>query len=149
VSTGVDLRIDFESIHPHTTPNAPATIPAELRVTVDELVDFYSNAWHVATMVLPLAATQDPLSVPPTGSPTLELHITHEQPETNARTRTTEQLVDLSIFGRTRQNQLRDLAIRVTTPLDQAHHEINSHVKTTLKRMAAGFGYTATETAVL
>lgn len=56
-------------------------------------------------------------------------------------------LVDLSIFGRTRKTQLGDLSVGVTTPLCQSAEEIDSLVRQALIRMANDFGFTAAETA--
>lgn len=58
-------------------------------------------------------------------------------------------LVDLSIFGRTRKTQLGDLSVGVTAPLGLSAEEIGSLVRQTLIRMASDFGFTGAETAQL
>jgi hypothetical protein len=54
----VDLCVDFDVIRPGHTATQPAEIPADLRVTLAELSEFFAYGWHVATMILPLAATR-------------------------------------------------------------------------------------------
>lgn len=143
----VDLRIDFDAIRPGLIPTAPAYIPAELRVTTSDLIDFFAQAWHVATMVLPLAATESPLDVPPAGAPRLELYIQNERPEMSGGDRTlrTLDMADLSVFGPTRRSQIRDLGVAVTTPLGLPEQEIASLVKRAMIRMADHFGFTAAD----
>jgi hypothetical protein len=71
------LRIDFDAVRP-----VPASvIAADLRVSLPELIDFFSMAWHNTTLVLPLAATHDPVEVAPAGAPRVELHIQNERPD--------------------------------------------------------------------
>ena len=57
VSAIVDLRVHFDVVRPTSVP----AIAADLRVTLPGLIDFFSAAWHTTTMVLPLAATDDPV----------------------------------------------------------------------------------------
>jgi len=145
------LSVDFDAIRPTATLTVPAHVPGELRVTLAELIDFFTQAWHVATMILPLAATEDPLDVPPAGAPRLELYVHNERPEMSGghRTLRTLDMVDLSAFGPTRRSQIRELAVAVTTPLGLPEQEIDSLVKRAMIRIAEDFGSTAADTARL
>jgi len=147
----VDLRIDFDAIRLGMTATAPAHIPAELRITTSELIDFFTQAWHVATMVLPLAATEDPLDVPPAGAPRLELYIHNARPEMSGENRTVRTLdvVDLSPFGPPRRSRIRDLSVAVTTPLGLPEQEITSLGKRAMIRLADDFGFTTADTSKL
>jgi hypothetical protein len=140
VSAIVDLRIDFDAVRPMPAP----VIPVDLRVALAELIDFFSTAWHITTMVLPLAATDEPAAVPPAGAPRLELYIQNERPDASgdARVLRTLDMVDLSAFGPTRRKQIRDLAVAVTTPLGLPQSEIDSLVRRALQRIAEDFGFT-------
>jgi hypothetical protein len=60
-----------------------------------------------------------------------------------------QDLVDLSVFGRTRKNQLRDLSVGVTAPLGLKTEEIGSLVRQALIRLASDFGFTGAGTAHL
>ena len=87
--------------------------------------------------------------VPPAGAPRLELYIQNRHPEASGGTRVlrTLDLVDLSVFGRTRRTQLGDLSVGVTAPLGLSAEEIGSLVRQALIRMAEDFGFTGAEAA--
>lgn len=141
VSALVDLRVDFDAVRP-----APAAvIAADLRVSLPELIDFFSMAWHITTLVLPLAVTHDPVEIAPTGAPRVELYIQNERPEASGDPRVlrTLDMVDLSTFGRARRKQIRDLAVAVTTPLGLPQPEIDSLVRRAMERIAEDFGFTS------
>jgi hypothetical protein len=125
VSSIVDLCVDFDAIQPTAGPTNPAQIQPELRITPGELVGFFTSAWQA------------------------ELYIQNRHPETagGSRTLRTLDLVDLSIFGRTRRTQLGDLSVGVTTPLGLSTEEIGPLVRRALIRMASDFGFTAAESA--
>jgi hypothetical protein len=140
--TVVDLRIDFAALAPSTTEGGRVQLPATSRVTITELIDFFGQAWNVGTMILPLAATDDPVHTQPAGAPRLEFYIQSERPETGGTNRTARALdmVDLSRLGAPRSRQPRDLSVAVTTPLGLPREEINEWVHRALDRMAADFG---------
>lgn len=132
----VDVRLDFEAMR----HDPSSTIP---RVTVAELVTYFSRAAWLATTILPVAAVEAPDSVPPTGAPRLELHVIGERPDAHgSRSFRTEQLVDLTRFGSTSRAHLGDLAIGITTPIDQPEKEVGQLVTRALVRMAHNFGFT-------
>lgn len=148
VSSIVDLCVDFDAIQRTAGPANPAQIQPELRVTPGELVGFFTSAWQAAT-ALPSTTGKNAVDIPPAGSPRMELYIQNRHPETAGGTRTlrTLDLVDLSIFGRTRRTQLGDLSVGVTAPLGLSAEEIGSLVRRALIRMASDFGFTAAESA--
>ena len=148
VSSVVDLCVDFDAIQPAAEPATPARIPPELRITPGELVGFYTSAWQAATALV-LATGEHAVEVPPAGAPRLELYIQNRHPEASGGSRVlhTLDLVDLSVFGRTRKTQLGDLSVGVTTPLGLNAEEIGSLVRRALIQMANDFGFTAADTA--
>lgn len=139
----VDLRVDFDAIRPGDAATQPAEIPADLQVTLAELTDFFARGWHVATMILPLAAIDDPIAVPPAGAPRLEFYIQSERPPAlgSIRTVRTLDMIDLGRFGAPRDRQTSDLMVAATTPLGQSEQEIESLVHDALDRMADDFGF--------
>jgi hypothetical protein len=146
----VDLSVDFEAIQPTAEPATPAQIPSALRITSDELVRFFTNGWGAAeTLILSTGHRADDL--PPAGASRLELYIQNRHPANSGGQRIlrTEDLVDLSVFGRTRSSQLRDLSVGVTAPLGPDTAEIDSRVRQALVRMASDFGFTGAESAQL
>jgi hypothetical protein len=147
----VDLCVDFEAIQPTTEPAAtPARVAPELQITSGELVGFFSSAWPTATALV-LTTGQQAAEVPPAGPSRLELYIQNRHPALRSGERVlhTEDLVDLSVFGRSRKSQLGDLSVGVTVPLDLDAEEIGALVRQALKRMASDFGFTGAETTQL
>lgn len=140
----VDLHVDFDAIRPgDAVTTQPAEIPVDLRVTLAELTDLVEHAWHVATMILPLAVTDDPIAVPPAGAPRLEFYVQSERPITlgGARTVRTLDMIDLDQLGAPRDNQTNDLMFAVITPLGLDKQEVESLVHEALDRMADDFGF--------
>ncbi|MEV6445104.1 hypothetical protein [Amycolatopsis sp. NPDC051716] len=140
--TVVDLRIDFTALAPAMASNAPLLIPVTLRVSMAELIEFFIQAWRVATMVVPLAALDDPISAQPAGAPRVELYIQSERPEYAGTDRTVRPLdmVDLSSLGVPRSSQSRDLSVAATAPLGLSGEDVDRWVRQALDRMAADFG---------
>lgn len=122
VQSIMDLRIAFDVL---PVSDGPPSTP-DMRISHAELIAFFSLAWHITTVVLPLAAVEDPIEVPPAGAPRLELYIVNERPDHSgeARTLQTLDMIDLSIYGSTRRQHLRDLAVAVTTHLGRSQEEI-------------------------
>lgn len=149
--SGVDLRINFDGLRSQSDSASATPIPAEFRLNHRDLIDFYTQAWHIATMVLPLAAAEDLLEVPPAGAPRLELHVKNEchHKADGARALSTTELIDLAVFGESRRRQIADLAVAVTTPLGLDFCEIASLVKRALVMMAEDTGFTAADSAML
>ncbi len=89
--------------------------------------------------------------MPPAGPSRLELYIQNRHPETSGGSRVlrTLDLVDLSVFGRTRKTQLRDLSVGVTAPLGLSGEEVGSLIRQALISMANDFGFTAADSARL
>ena len=146
----VDLCVDFDAIQPAAELATPAQIPSELQIRPGELVTFFTSGWQAAEALV-LATGQKAVDLPPAGASRLELYIQNRHPEGSGGQRVlrTQDLVDLSVFGRTRKSQLRDLSVGVTTPLGPATEEIGSLVRQALVRMASDFGFTGAESTQL
>ncbi|GAA0934445.1 hypothetical protein [Virgisporangium aurantiacum] len=141
VSTVMDLRVDFDAIRP---ASSTAVIAADLRLGLSELIEFFSVAWHLTTMILPLSATEDPVEVPPAGAPRLELYIQNERPDASGDPRVlrTLDMIDLSAFGRTRRKQIRHLAVAATAPLGLPQSQVDTLARQAMVRIAEDFGFT-------
>jgi len=148
VSSVVDLFVEFDAIQPAAEPVIPAHVPAELRITAGELASFYTSAWQAAETLI-LTTGEKAIDVPPAGAPELELYIQNLHPEANSGPRAlrTQELVDLSVFGKTRNIRLGDLSVGVTAPLGLSAEEISSLVRRAMIRMASDFGFTAADMA--
>jgi hypothetical protein len=86
-----------------------------------------------------LATGQRAVDLPPAGASRLEFYIQNRHPAGSGGEHIlrTEDLVDLSVFGRTRKSQLRDLSVGVTAPLGPDTEAIGSLVRQALVRMAS------------
>jgi hypothetical protein len=91
------------------------------------------------------------VEIPPAGPTRLKLYIQNRHPggAGGSRILRTLDLVDLSVFGRTRRTQFGDLSVGVKAPLGLTAEEIGSLVRRALRKMAADFGFTKAETAQL
>jgi hypothetical protein len=139
--TTVDLRVNFANLAP--APVTPLDVATSLRLRLADLIDFFTHAWPVATTELVLAATDDPLAVPPAGAPRLELYIQSERPDSpeNNPTMRTIDMVDLSALGSPRTSRPRDLSIGVTTPLSLPPTEIVTVLEEAILRMVEDAGF--------
>ena len=144
----VDLSIDFDAVRPGVSAGTPAHVPADLRIAPGEVAAFFSSAWQAA-MALPLAGTENLLETLPAGPPRLEFYIQNRRPEHSGGQRTvrTLDMVDLSVFGRTRRLQLTDLAVGITGPLGLSAEETSALARQAMIRMAEDYAFTGAETA--
>ena len=111
------MRLDFDAIQASSSSGAPAT-QDDIRLTREELIDFFAQAWNVTTTILPMVATASRLKSRPRRA-RLELHIQNERPENSGKPRAlrTFDLVDLSDYGKPRKTHYTDLSVGVTSPL--------------------------------
>jgi hypothetical protein len=144
----IDLSIDFDAIRPGVSAGTPAHVPGDLWIALGEVTAFFSSAWQAA-VVLPLAGTENLMEATPAGPPRLEFYIQNRRPENSGghRTLRTLDMIDLSVFGRTRRSQLTDLAVGINTPLGLSAEETSTLVRQAMIRMAEDYAFTCTETA--
>jgi hypothetical protein len=143
LSSVVDMRVDFDAIRAAASPGA-ISVQDDIPLAREELIDFFTQAWNVTTMILPMTATASLLEVPPASAPRLELHIQNERPEHSGKPRTlrTFDLVDLSYYGKPRKTHYTDLSVGITTPLGLPLEQITALVHDALARMTEDFGFT-------
>jgi hypothetical protein len=149
LSCVADLRADFAAIRP-APPESPALIPPGLRVTQDELARFFTAAWQLTAMSLPLAVTTSPAGLTPAGAPRVELHIVNERPELRGMPRPlrTLDMVDLSGYGHPRSDgRLDSLSAGVTAPIDLPWGKIAGLVDEAMTRMTDDAGFTGAPAA--
>jgi hypothetical protein len=142
-----DLRISFEAARPdHTTDrDGLAEIPADLKITRPELVNFLAQGWQVTTAIMPLCATADPADLAPAGAPHLEFYIQNEHRPNTGQSRQvrTLDMIDLSHYGQPRQDPPGDLSVGVTTPIRLPEKDIEAMTLAALERMTEDFGFTS------
>lgn len=143
LSSVADMRVDFDAIRASKSPG-PAPVQDDIKLTGEELIAFFAQAWVITTTILPMAATASLLEVPPAGPPRLELHIQNERPENSGKPHPlrTFDLVDLSYYGRPRTTYDPDLSVGITIPLGLPEEQITTLVHDALARMTEDFGFT-------
>ena len=148
LSSVADMRVDFDVIRASSSHGPPLT-QDDIRLTREELIDFFAQAWEVTTAILPMVATASLLDVPAAGAPRLELHIQNERSETSGKARAlrTFDLVDLSYYGKPRTTHHPDLSVGITIPLGLPWPQITPLVHEALARMTEDFGFTGASPA--
>lgn len=136
--TAVDLRVDFGAFGSTSRALSPGSLK-DLRWTLVELIDFFSQAWPIATTELLLAATDDPLSLAPAGAPRVELHIQNE--ELGTADSGILDMVDLSPLGAPRTTRTGNLSVGVTTPLAFSEPDVTTVITSALVRMVEDAGF--------
>jgi hypothetical protein len=140
----IDVRVDFDAMTPPSDEHPDGTVDPALRLTLAEIRQFFSHAWHLTTTVLPLAVTHNPYELPPAGPPRAEFYLSSERhPNMGGGDRTLllQDMVDLTPLGPTTRTQIADLAVRLTAPLDLTPDETASTLRSALLRMAEDQGF--------
>jgi hypothetical protein len=139
----VDLRVDFAALAPALPGSASTPVDPSYRPGIAELERFFAAAWATATRALPLAATPDPLAVPPAGPSMIELHIDSERASGYGGERVLGLLdiLDLSALGEPSSQPKPWMSAAVTAPLTLDPPQVNDLVGQTLRYMASGFGF--------
>ena len=110
------------------------------RLSIAELVDGFLAAWETATLVIPLALVEDPVTVPLAGPPVAELYVRAAEKYVDGRPEYKElpQLIDLSPLGKATGGQLRQGGISVVAPLETSSAERRLLVRQAVARIAVG-----------
>jgi hypothetical protein len=141
----VEVRVDFRALQPAPgSPTDAGEVPAELRITMPELLAFLAQSWRIAMNILPLALVDDPSALIPAGAPRVEMYVINERPPYGGgdRTLVTEQMLDLSPLGKSTRADLSNMAIAVTAPIDQTDRGIELTIKDAVAQMVEDFGFT-------
>jgi hypothetical protein len=140
ITSIVDLEVDFDGCQ--SEPCQPNT-PVLRRLSLNEIISFFTAAWRIAFEVLPLALYED-IRPPNTGGrPRVSLHLLSENPPNTGPKRTfrLDDLVDLSPFGNTQKTRLSQLDIAVIGRGALPQDDVRDIVRTALRRMAEDAGF--------
>ncbi|MET7774106.1 hypothetical protein [Nocardia sp. NPDC005366] len=132
----VDLHINTNTCPSPT--NSTGTI-----LTSSNVIEYLTEAWWLATQIMPLAASEDLFSLPPAGAPRLEIYIqTYRRQPSDSHTKANVlDYINFSDFGSPRRARLDLLSIGVTTPLELTTTEINDIIKQAIVRMVEDAGF--------
>lgn len=139
-----EVRIDFDAIRPSdAATNGYVPVPADLAVTLDQVLAFLRASWSVTTNALLLTAVEDPLYLTPAGASRIEFFIENERPTNmgDPRPRQLLNMVDLSQLGRARVRSARDLAVGITTPIALTSEQIEPFAAAAFDHLGRSFGF--------
>jgi hypothetical protein len=139
-TTDLCATVDL-NINTNTRPSPTNSTGTYL--TSSDVIEYLVEAWWLATQIMPLAASEDPFSLPPAGAPRLEIYIqTYQRQATDSHTMANVlDYIDFSDFGSPRRAGLDLLSIGVTTPLALTTAEINDVIKQAIVRMVEDAGF--------
>jgi hypothetical protein len=145
----VDMRIDFTALAAGSAASDAAPVDPRYRLGTADLERFFTASWPTATRILPLAATPDPLAVPPTGPSTIELHIDSERVSGYGGDRVLGLLdvLDLSDLGQPPSQPRPGMSAAVTAPLTLDPAQVEDLVGQTIRYMGSAFGFLDLDTA--
>jgi hypothetical protein len=140
----VDVELDFDGCQAQP---CLSNTPVGKRLTLMEIVDFFTSAWTIAFDVLPMALGEPGSDVDPGGRPRVSLYIVNERPQNTGGERTfhIDDLVDLSAFGTTHKKHLSRLDIAVLGRGSLPEHEVRDVVRKALVRVAENAGFDAAD----
>ncbi|MBF6227144.1 hypothetical protein IU470_18790 [Nocardia abscessus] len=147
-ATDLCATVDL-NINTNTRPSPTNSTGTYL--TSSDVIEYLGEAWWLATQIMPLAASEDPFSLPPAGAPRLEIYIqTYQRQATDSHTMANVlDYIDFSDFGSPRRARLDLLSIGVTTPLALTTAEINDVIKQAITRMVEDAGFAVPPRSVL
>ncbi|GAA0947109.1 hypothetical protein GCM10009554_43680 [Kribbella koreensis] len=136
----VDLEIDFDGCQPQP---CPSDTPAHSRLSLSEVVEFFTTAWAIAFDILPLALHDGLADVELAGRPRVGLHLISERPPNSGGDRTFRltDLVDLSPFGTTNKQRLSQLSIAVLGRGQLSEPDARVVLRQALSRLAEDSGF--------
>jgi len=145
----LDMRVDFTAVAAQPAGSASTPVDPSYRPGTTDPQRFFAAAWATATTALPLAATPDPLAVPPAGPSTIELHIDSERAPGYGGERVLGLLdiLDLRGLGEPPSQPRPWMSAAVTAPLTLSPAQITDLVERTMRYMASGFGFLDLDTA--
>lgn len=117
--------------------------PEALRLTVDELADFYTVAWPTATLLAPLPAVESPATMSPAGPPRVEFEfkVSPYHGSTSSSLQLSE-VIDLSAFGPPTSDSYRNQGgFGITAPLKISHAQRRALIDEQLVGLAQSWGF--------
>jgi hypothetical protein len=140
VAAIVDLEAEFDGFQ--SRPSRSDT-PATSRLSLTEVVEFFTRAWTIAFDILPLALHDGLVDVNMAGRPRVSLHLISERPPNSGGDRTFRltDLVDLSPFGTSNKQRLSQLAIAVLGRGQLPEPDARDVLRHALSRLAEDAGF--------
>lgn len=151
MTTCVDMQVNLGPWHDllDTSTGDARDQARDLRLTVEDLVDFFLVAWPTATIAAPCAAlSTDVLAADLVGAPRVEFRIDVNPSGKKERCRT-EDVLDLSAFGAPTRQISTQGGFGVTAPLDLPHDVRRRLLVQGLTDLAQAWGFIDADAAEL
>ncbi|MGW5721440.1 hypothetical protein ACWEVP_35040 [Amycolatopsis sp. NPDC003865] len=116
VVTCAELRVDDVAAWADALRRAAGPADLDLRLSMEELVEFFSVAWTTATEVLSTLVDPDPYGGLWAAPPTVELRLSTEQQSAAGPLPRLYELVDFTASGDRVDDQLTEMAVTITAP---------------------------------
>jgi hypothetical protein len=117
VVTCAELRVDDVAAWADALRTADGPADLDLRLPLEELIEFFSVAWTTTTEVLPTLIDPDPYGGLWAAPPTVELRLSTEHQQGSAEPLPQlSELVDFTSFGARADDRLTEMAVTITAP---------------------------------
>lgn len=122
---------------------ASGTPPQDLRLSWEEVAEFFTIAWQTATETLAAAVTDNTPAMLWADPPTVELRLTAERrfDNTPQPQPTLDEYIDMGPLGRSDRGQLREMAVTITAPPRPGPPGRRAQTSAALVYMAQQFGF--------
>jgi hypothetical protein len=142
VVTCAELRVDDFAAWAGALRAADKLAKSDLRLSLDEVVEFFVVAWTTATEVLPTLLSPEPYGELWIAPPTVELRLTTEhQPGVAGTTPQLPDFVDFTAFGDRIDDHLTEMAVTITAPPQMNPTARRDLTRRAVVRMGEEFGF--------
>jgi hypothetical protein len=141
--TCAEIRIEDLTAWAVALAAAGAPPRQDLRLSMQEVADFFGVAWQTATEQLATVVTADSTTAVWTDPPTVELRLTAERryDGTPAPPPMLDDYIDLHALGRSDRGQLREMAVTIIAPQHLEQPDRQNQTRKALVFMAHQFGF--------
>ena len=143
VVTCADVRLEDLAAWAEALAASGAPQRQDIRLSMEEVAEVLTVAWHTATERLPSVIADDPAGMRWSYPPTVELRITAEARYDGTPRRQPElsDYIDMSPLGHSDRRQIREMAVTITAPPQLSSDERRSETRKALTYMVRQFGF--------
>jgi hypothetical protein len=143
IVTCAELRVEDLSAWAEALAASGASDQADLRLSLEEVAQFFAIAWQTATERLADVVTDDAPAMLWADPPTIELRLSAERryDSTPHPQPVLDDYIDMSSFGDSDRRQIREMAVTITAPTRLNPSERQDQTRQALVNMAQQFGF--------
>lgn len=141
--TCAEVRIEDLAAWAAALAAAGAPPRQDLRLSMEEVAEFFAVAWQTATEKLAAVVAANAASVLWADPPTVELRLTAERryDSTPRPQPMLDDYIDMDSLGHSDRGQLREMAVTITTPQHPEQSDRRNQTRDALVYMAHQFGF--------